>query len=75
MALGALASNPALDLYGIFRHVPVVRLIVDEASQIDTFEFMVSTLLPSSCSTRVSESLYIAPVRKVHPLGESLYVR
>ncbi len=37
-----MLSNPALHNFGIFKHVPVERLIVDEASQIDTFEFMVS---------------------------------
>ncbi|KAI0737252.1 P-loop containing nucleoside triphosphate hydrolase protein [Daedaleopsis nitida] len=36
----SMLSNPSLDLYGVFAYVPVVRLVVDEASQIDTFEFM-----------------------------------
>ncbi|KAH9888514.1 hypothetical protein C8Q73DRAFT_655707 [Cubamyces lactineus] len=36
----AMLSNPAIDRCGIFKLVPVERLIVDEASQIDTFEFM-----------------------------------
>ncbi|OSC98823.1 P-loop containing nucleoside triphosphate hydrolase protein [Trametes coccinea BRFM310] len=36
----AMLSNPAIDNCGIFRLVPVERLVVDEASQIDTFEFM-----------------------------------
>ncbi|KAI0333215.1 hypothetical protein GY45DRAFT_321072 [Cubamyces sp. BRFM 1775] len=36
----AMLSNPAIDRCGIFGLVPVARLIVDEASQIDTFEFM-----------------------------------
>ena len=38
--LGML-SNPGLAEYGVFKHCPVERLIVDEASQIDTLDFMV----------------------------------
>ena len=38
----SMLSNPGLDSHGFFRHVPLERLIVDEASQIDTFEFKVS---------------------------------
>ncbi|KAI0749051.1 P-loop containing nucleoside triphosphate hydrolase protein [Fomes fomentarius] len=34
----AMMSNPALD--AVFHLIPVERLIVDEASQIDSFEFM-----------------------------------
>ena len=37
----ATLSNPALDDYGVFDLLPVERLVVDEASQIDSFEFMV----------------------------------
>ncbi|KAJ6554659.1 P-loop containing nucleoside triphosphate hydrolase protein, partial [Mycena capillaripes] len=33
-------SNPGLDQVGIFSLVPVERLVVDEASQINAFEFM-----------------------------------
>ncbi|KAJ2974699.1 hypothetical protein NUW54_g11853 [Trametes sanguinea] len=36
----AMLSNPAIDNCGIFNIVPVERLVVDEASQINTFEFM-----------------------------------
>ncbi|KAI0740540.1 P-loop containing nucleoside triphosphate hydrolase protein [Earliella scabrosa] len=36
----AMLSNPALDSSAVFRFVPVERLIVDEASQIDSFEFL-----------------------------------
>ncbi|CDO72676.1 hypothetical protein BN946_scf184985.g96 [Trametes cinnabarina] len=36
----AMLSNPAIDDSGVFRFVPMERLLVDEASQIDTFEFM-----------------------------------
>ena len=38
--LGML-SNPVLEERGVFREVPVERLIVDEASQIRIFEFLV----------------------------------
>ena len=37
----SMLFNPALHDVGVYKHVPVARLIVDEASQIDTFEFMV----------------------------------
>lgn len=37
----SMLSNPALDEIGVFDLLPVERLVVDEASQIDTFEFMV----------------------------------
>ncbi|KAM5545183.1 hypothetical protein V8D89_001294 [Ganoderma adspersum] len=33
-------SNPKLYEAGVFKYLPVERLVVDEASQIDTFEFM-----------------------------------
>ncbi|EJF57438.1 hypothetical protein DICSQDRAFT_69502 [Dichomitus squalens LYAD-421 SS1] len=38
----SMLSNPGLDSCGIYRLAPVECLIVDEASQIDSFEFMVS---------------------------------
>ena len=40
-----MLSNPVLENSGVYRLVPVERLVVDEASQIDSFEFMVSTIL------------------------------
>ncbi|TBU26538.1 P-loop containing nucleoside triphosphate hydrolase protein [Dichomitus squalens] len=36
----SMLSHPGMDNVGVFRHVPMERLVVDEASQIDTFEFM-----------------------------------
>ena len=39
----SMLSNPALDDNGVYRIVPVERLVVDEASQIDSFELMVSS--------------------------------
>ncbi|KAI1784393.1 P-loop containing nucleoside triphosphate hydrolase protein [Ganoderma leucocontextum] len=36
----SMLSTPTMASYGVFKLVPVERLIVDEASQIDTFEFM-----------------------------------
>ncbi len=38
----SMLSNPALDNCGVFHMAPVERLVVDEASQIESFEFMVS---------------------------------
>ncbi len=37
-------SNPLLDDFGLFNLIPVRSLVVDEASQIDVFEFMVTDL-------------------------------
>jgi len=42
--LGML-SNPKLHDCGLFRIIPVRSLVIDEASQIDVFEFMVISLL------------------------------
>ena len=42
--LGML-SNPKLHDCGLFRIIPVRTLVIDEASQIDIFEFMVIPLL------------------------------
>jgi regulator of nonsense transcripts 1 len=42
--LGTL-SNSKLNDCGLFRIIPVRSLVVDEASQIDVFEFMVISLL------------------------------
>ncbi|KAI0644790.1 P-loop containing nucleoside triphosphate hydrolase protein, partial [Trametes meyenii] len=36
----AMLSSPALETQGIFKYRPVQRLVVDEASQIDTSEFL-----------------------------------
>lgn len=34
-------SNPIIDISGLTTIVPVERLVIDEASQIDIFEFLV----------------------------------
>ena len=39
----SMLSNPALDTCGVYDLVPVENLVIDEASQIDSFEFMVRT--------------------------------
>lgn len=44
----AMLSNPLLDRCGAFRYRPMEILVVDEASQIDTLEFMVS--IPADAS-------------------------
>ncbi|KAJ7212891.1 P-loop containing nucleoside triphosphate hydrolase protein [Mycena haematopus] len=43
-------SNPGLEQVGIFALVPVERLVVDEASQINAFEFMVWIECPGPLS-------------------------
>lgn len=40
----SMLSNPMLNDCGLFKLIPVRSLIVDEASQIDVFEFMVIDL-------------------------------
>jgi regulator of nonsense transcripts 1 len=55
----SMISNPSLHDNGTFDIIPVERLIIDEASQINIFEFMVGDYFPSppisqhsgSCST------------------------
>jgi len=42
--LGML-SNPKLKDCGLIRVIPVTSLVIDEASQIDVFEFMVISVL------------------------------
>jgi hypothetical protein len=37
----SMLSNPALDAKGVFEFVPVKQLVIDEASQINVFDFMV----------------------------------
>ena len=44
----SMISNPSLHDNGTFDIIPVGRLIIDEASQINIFEFMVSDYFPSS---------------------------
>jgi hypothetical protein len=39
-----MLSNPKLQGCGLFRFIPVKSLVIDEASQIDIFEFMVTPL-------------------------------
>jgi len=44
----SMISNPSLHDNGTFDIVPIERLIIDEASQINIFEFMVSDYFPLS---------------------------
>lgn len=37
----SMLSNPALDNNGLFKLVPVEKLVIDEASQINIFEYLV----------------------------------
>jgi hypothetical protein len=41
----SMLSNPKLEDCGLFRVIPVTALVIDEASQIDVFEFMVILVL------------------------------
>jgi hypothetical protein len=41
----SMLSNPKLVDCGLFNILPVKSLVIDEASQIDVFEFMVSPVL------------------------------
>lgn len=40
----SMLSNPALD--DVFEFIPVTQLVIDEASQINLFDFMVRKMLP-----------------------------
>jgi hypothetical protein len=40
----AMLSNPQLQDCGLLRLIPVKSLVIDEASQIDVFEFTVTSL-------------------------------
>lgn len=50
----SMISNPALFDNGTFEVVPLERLIVDESSQINVFEFMVCTELGNPTHSHVS---------------------
>ena len=41
----SMLSNPKLKDCGLFGVIPVTALVIDEASQIDVFEFMVILVL------------------------------
>jgi len=41
----SMLSNPKLKECGLIRVIPVTSLVIDEASQIDVFEFMVISVL------------------------------
>ena len=41
----SMLSNPKLEDCGLFHVIPVTALVIDEASQIDVFEFMVILVL------------------------------
>ena len=43
----SMLSNPTLHNCRAFSVLPVKRLVIDEASQIDAFEFMASNMHPS----------------------------
>ena len=68
-----MLSNPALDHYGVFRVVPVERLIVDEASQIDAFEYMVRTLEPYYPDAGITA--FSALVSQIQTLEQGVHVR
>lgn len=55
----SILSNPALAAVGLFSLVPVQRLVVDEASDINAFEYMVSFL---------TELLFLAAELNTHLL-------
>lgn len=60
----SMLSNSMLDDCGLFDLIPVRSLIVDEASQIDVFEFMVTDL--GICgSERLVILFHSAPVLQV----------
>lgn len=66
-------SNPGLDANGMFDCVPVERLVIDEASQINAFEYMVR----AAClwSFPPSYLIHVACVREVQVIEEDLLLR
>lgn len=71
----AMLSNPALTNNGVFQHCPVERLVVDEASQIDTFEFMVSLLFAHAATQGCSYSHNTASLPCVYEITEDVLIR
>lgn len=60
----ATLSNPKLNDCGLFRVIPVRSLVIDEASQIDVFEFMV--MIPVfAFHGQISDLLIIASLLQV----------
>jgi hypothetical protein len=60
----SMLSNPKLSDCGLFRIIPVRSLVIDEASQIDVFEFMVIPVF-SRLSWAIGDFLNIAPLLQV----------
>ena len=59
-----MLSDPILNTCGLLSLIPVTTLVVDEASQIDVFEFMVT--LAFTLEPRMSaNSYYPAPILQV----------
>ncbi|KAF5363110.1 hypothetical protein D9757_012038 [Collybiopsis confluens] len=68
----ALLSNPALDDNGTFTIVPVENLVVDEASQIDVFDYMwngrrLSSIILAGSSEENSSRSPRSTVSNFHP--------
>jgi regulator of nonsense transcripts 1 len=55
----SMLSNPKLTDCGLFDILPVNSLVIDEASQIDVFEFMVSPVVaPRATSDTLNQHLF-----------------
>lgn len=72
-------SNPGLDEKGMFRLAPVERLVIDEASQIKIFDYMVRIDFLSNLRRQFTRKwiiVYIAPVPQVsRRIAEGLLLR
>ena len=49
----SMLSNPTLGNKGVFEAVPVVQLVIDEASQINLFDFMVWISFYTDCQCSI----------------------
>ena len=60
----SMLSNPKLKECGLIRVIPVTSLVIDEASQIDVFEFMVISV-SIGILWAINDLLCIAPLLQI----------
>ncbi|KII84122.1 hypothetical protein PLICRDRAFT_32539 [Plicaturopsis crispa FD-325 SS-3] len=69
----SLLSNPILQDSGFFELIPVERLVVDEASQLDVFEYMSDQVtedrMPIPISKFISDKVYDSKLRSEHSIS------
>jgi hypothetical protein len=68
----SMLSNPALDIKGVFKIVPVLQLVVDEASQINLFDFMVRWFSGIQLVTYTHHPFSPASLREIQGIEKGL---